>query len=247
VRCSLGFPKEWPDFKLGAHVRRQVKHVLVHSERPLPMRAADEKSLGKLVDLLDYRYLEQEFAIPMRTRKGEVMGRRRLTPVEIGAAFDLPLVLTDVLAEEGLQSDFGSFALKGCPAKFLLEALRHVMDQLLGTVAPVTQAKLPVVPPTPLRIRATDGPMPKAEINLPPWARVCSDNAKATKSDDARPNLPMWDLRVAKECPHLTSESLSLFQNLIMPVWRRRHFWSFRRFMQMEYGVNWIQWLESLR
>jgi hypothetical protein len=38
VRCSLGFPHEWREFKPRPHVQRRVKHVIVHSERPVPIK-----------------------------------------------------------------------------------------------------------------------------------------------------------------------------------------------------------------
>lgn len=34
IRCTLGFPQDWPEFQLRPHVQRQVKHVVIHSERP---------------------------------------------------------------------------------------------------------------------------------------------------------------------------------------------------------------------
>lgn len=248
MRCSLGFPREWPEFHLRDHVQRRVKHVIVHSQRPRYLRRdADAKALKSVDDLLDYRLLDAEFALPLRTRKGEVPGRRVLTAGEIGAAFDLPLTVAEELEKRGLESEFGRRALSGCPSKFLAEGLDHALACLTGHVNPYDVVETHEVPTPRVRLRVSDGPKPAAEAALPPWAKVCSDNAKAAKADEAKPNIPMWDLRVQARRPDLSPEFLAQFREMLMVGWRRRCYLSFRRHMQTAYGAGWANRLSAAR
>lgn len=248
LRCSIGIPWEWPELRVRRHVRRCVKHVVVHSERPIPLRVGDTVAgLQSIDQLLDYRRLGDEFAMPVRTRKGEAPGRRRLTEMEIGAAFDLPLKLSKDLAEQGISSRFGQSAVSGCPGKILAEALNHLVVQFTG-VTDAYQVRQPsVAPESRVRMRAADRPMPEAERNLPDWARVCSDNNKAAKADGARPNFPMWDLRTQEVFPHLSSEFLERFRGRVMNWWRGNTYRSYRNFMRGTYGRDWSDKLTRLR
>jgi len=184
--------------------------------------------------------------MPVRTRKGEVPGRRRLTGVEIGAAFDLPLRFSKELELRGISSQFGQSAVGGCPGKILAEALNHLAVQFTGLADSYRVHQPLVVPETGVRMQHLDRPKPEAEQNLPEWARVCSDNAKVAKADGAKPNVPMWDLRIQESLPHLSSEFLARLRGRVMNWWHGRTYRSFKGFMQGTYGADWaaklVQW-----
>jgi hypothetical protein len=76
---------------------------------------------------------------------------------------------------------------------------------------------------------------------------VCSDNAKAAKADEAKPNFPMWDLRIQELRSDIESESLARVRELVMIRWRRRHYLSFRRYLRVEYGADWLEKLRQAR
>jgi len=212
VKCSLGFSREWPEFQLRSHVQRRVRHVIVHSERLHYLgKGAGLKTLQSVDGLLDHRHLDAEFSLPLRTCKGEVPRWRSLTTSKIGAAFGLPLTVAKELEKQGLESQFGQQALSGCPGKFLAEGLNHVTACLTGCSDPYNLELPFVTPMSTIRIRVSDGPKSAAEASLPPWAMVCSDNAKAAKANKAKPNIPMWDLQVQSQRPDLSPEFLSQF------------------------------------
>lgn len=248
TRCSIGFPREWPEFQQRQHVRRCVKHVVVHSKRPIPLGKDESVEELQSVDmLLDYQRLGAEFAMPVRTRKGEVPGRRRLTEMEIGAAFDLSLTFAKELAVRGIDSRFGRSAMSGCPGKILAEALNHAIVQITGR-SDVFQVQSPrAVPEGGFFLRALGRPTPEAELNLPAWARVCSDIEKAARADGAKPNVPMWDLRTQESLPHLSSEFLESLRGRVMNWWRGKVYRSFRGFMRGTYGSDWASKLVRLR
>ena len=84
-------------------------------------------------------------------------------------------------------------------------------------------------------------------MNLPAWARVCSDIEKAAKADGAKPNVPMWDLRTQESLPHLSSEFLESLRGRVMNWWRGKVYRSFRGFMRGTYGSDWASKLVRLR
>lgn len=242
ARCSLAFPREWGKFVVRPHVQRRVKHVLVHSELPRRLRRNEILSaLRSVNDLLDCCALEADFALPVRTRSGDVPGKRKLMVAEIAAAFDLPVQLAKELQERGRESPLYALALSGSPAKFLSEALQHVYTSLTGRLESYDMAAPQAVALTAPRMRFSEGPRPEAEASLPDWARVCQDNDKAAKADGAKPNVPMWDLRIQANRSDLSSDFLARYRELLMIGWRRRCYLSFIRYLRGTYGEDWSE------
>jgi hypothetical protein len=109
-----------------------VKHVIVHSERPTPLRGEkDAASLQSTEELLDHRRLDARFTLPLRTRKGEVPGQRALTALEIGTALDLPLAMAKKMRVAGLPGRVG-------PDWWLEVARASVCMRLCSTSTPVS-------------------------------------------------------------------------------------------------------------
>jgi len=247
MRCGVGIPVSWDPVLYRPHVRRTVKHVLIYSIRAAVLRAGDSTAgLSDLENLLDVHHLDQRFRMPVRTRLGEVPGVRALAPAEIGAAFDLPLSFASMLEQYGLDHPCTRACLLGTPSKVLQEVMHHVVRRLSEPCG--LSVGLPAAPvPRPVSSSVSSRETPAAERDLPPWARVCIENAKAAKADEAKPNVPMWDLRVQKVRPDLTPSFLERFRAMLMPGWRRRCYLSFRRHMSLCHGADWLARLLLLR
>jgi hypothetical protein len=173
--------------------------------------------------------------------KGEpVSAACRLTPVEVGAAFDLPLLVMGKLEHVGLESDFARCVLSGCLGKVLQEILEFAVPCLATeVVAPAGHQGL--LCEDPIRRLMDMRETPKDERSLPPWVMVCTHNLKAVKANGVKPNIAMWDLQVQECCHDLTDEFLATFRELLMVGCWRRCYKSLCRYLSMEYGPSWLE------
>jgi len=70
-------------------------------------------------------------------------------------------------------------------------------------------------------------------------------NAKATKADDARIPVEMWDEEILNEFPHLeltreVQAAINILREWMLRKWRRNVFRSFCKYLHSNHGPNWI-------
>jgi hypothetical protein len=185
---------------------------------------------------LNPQQLEQHFLLGVQTWLGEVPGTKFLVPAEIGVAFDLPLSFVTMLDENEANHPLFHLCLQGTPSKFLQEVMHHIVMQLTEQVGQI-QWPPEVVNQVPCSHQwSSSRHLPQLERTLPPWARVCKENEKAAKADEAKPNVPMWDLRVQAHRPDLSPEFLEQFRTLNMWRWKLWCYVSFHQCMGKWYG-----------
>jgi hypothetical protein len=221
--------KDWP-----ATVRRDIGHVLVHSD--IPRACAQFPSFPHLrtdqlypLDGLDLPVVFHSFGTYTN------WGRRKLSYKELGYAMDLPVW---VVSDKGHLQTWLVRYLNGlsCP----LKPIQVATQLLLHSRHPgIPYADSPTKTPPLIAIPMSTF-LPKLGCTLPnAWATTSAITATAVKSDNAHIATEMWDQRVSLVLPwsHVAMAGL---RKLAFGYWQRRIRRGFQKYMRSTYGESWL-------
>ena len=210
-------------------ITRSIDHVLKYGERPTPCAPEWAEPHYKVSDRLSRQHLDRPVLYPSAfSRTG--WGHRKLLPVELGHAFDLPPFVT--------WDD--SFARRIVP----VQLLRVVVDQVLDSLHEPSGEASPHVPTrtlTPAPATPPDGVFLSALGKWLPgeWADGLIA-ARAVKADDASVDFSPWHRRISLVLP-CTSSTIQTLETFALCCWRRALCRSFLRYLAAEYGLDWQQ------
>ena len=262
TRVNIG-RRHVPPLHFKTTVRRSISSVLDHSIRPQYCTDAgpDEPHYLGVSSLLTWA-LDRPILLPTTFFKSG-WGYRRLSPGELGTAFDLPLWLdpsSPPFVWWRSQLLFPRTIPIKIPSTILSAALPHLLPVLVHHTcehACVKRDPTPLSPPTPKRGRwlplsvetVQDGVvgtwLPAIRSFLPhsAWLDESLIAAQATKSDDAITPFWLWDKRIQGFFPWLTTRALDGFRLLAVRWWRRSLFRSFTAYLRSRFGASWLDLL----
>ena len=243
-------------FKLSS--RRTIGSILIHSVRPEPCSPPSVSlSTYGSDDLLHTRQLDKPVKFATRFYKNG-WGTRSLTPLELGAAFDLPLWIMQIndsfdwWIQHVLSPRFTPVKIPGQVLTTALPFLEPVLIHHLSTAGTKHGG-----PPSPLRpakrgrwlsalaehtqngVLGTHIPSLPAFLPHAAWLDDSKISDIAVKSDDAVAPFWIWNGRIRGLFPWISDRALAGFRLLGLRWWRRRLYRSFIAYLRLRFGQAW--------
>jgi hypothetical protein len=216
-------------------VRRNIGHVLIHSDLPRPCKPDPAFRHLKPDDL--YPLDGSDLAVVFPTHATYThWGHRKLSRKETAYAMDLPVWLVNDDSKLAAWNDRYSRGVT-MPLKPFQVVLQLLLDSL---ATPSSEPLVRVQQPLNF-VAAKSTWLPAIQKRLPhSWAVATAVTAKAVKSDNALTVTDMWDKRVSLVLPWNHTNMAGLRQ-LAFGRWQRDLRRDFQRFMRGKYGENWLQ------
>jgi hypothetical protein len=236
--------RDWQMDRWPRTVRRDIGHVLIHSDMP---RACQPDP--------SFIHLKTEQLYPLDGSDLPIVfhsygtytnwGFRKLSHKETAYAMDLPVWLVNDACGLQLWLERHHRGLV-FPLKPLQIGLQVLLHDLKGETPEYE-------PQNALRVQSTeDTPqdstwLPALNRFLPvSWARIEAVSAKAVKADDAPVPTDMWDRRVTLVLPWDHTNMAGL-RTLVFGRWQRLLRLEFQNFMRTEYGATWLETVLTAR
>jgi hypothetical protein len=225
--------KAWSrSWTLQAHsrtVKRNIGHLLMHSDLPRPCKADPAFHHLKLGDLYPVEGSKLSVVFPTHASYSN-WGHRPLNKKEVAYAFDLPVWLVN----DGAKLDKWTrhHARERC---IPLKPLQVMTQLLLESVTPSDSAAPTATKQRPVESLATTSSwLPTIQKQLShTWADPTAISATVVKADDARIASGVWDKRVSLEHGRL-------LRSIAFGRWQRRLRLDFQRFMSIKHGFSWL-------
>ena len=225
-------------------LKRTIRHVLDYGVRGGVARDDRDQRFYTELHLLSPGNLTMSVCFPS-SFSATGFCARRLTPKELGLAFDLPSGVLEVLDESLIPLTFPLIPGKVSGAIW--------KGYLVSTAAsPVLSAMTtaPLVIPTGWSLKVPDAHtwLPTLNQRLPhSWIDPTLITENSVKADKDGVPSHLWDLRVSLIFPHIHPLVLSVLRRYMVRRWRFNLLHSFRHYMAKNYGNDWSDRLRSAR
>ena len=238
--------RAWTVPPVPPSVRRNLSHVLDHSDRP-----------QECPKVRDFAHLNPNKLLPLGVPLLDVVfpshccrtgwGRRPLNDKEIGGAMDLPLWFST-------SPLFDAWSQRHALCKAMpLKLFQTILNGLFRSIDPVAEVigreASPDLSDLPGLLEIPDEFwIPELNTFLPgSWVDAGEVSAKAAKADNAKIHTGLWDHRITLVLSDFADEDVEYLRPGFYQVWCQKLTGCFNRFMLATHGLGWQERLFKLR